>query len=156
MKTYLISLVLGLVTGTFFLLVMTALQSCGPFESRGPQGQDGKSCTTSQVTNGVRISCSDGSASVVVNGLPGDAGPQGAPGQNAVSITVVQLCPNLGPTTYSGTFPEQALCISGNLYGVYWDGGQAFLAEIVPGVYTSTAPAGCVLTVTLNCVVTQN
>lgn len=91
-----------------------------------------------------------------IPGPQGSPGPTGEPGQDATPVTVVQLCPSYGPTQYPSSFPEQALCISGNLYGVYWDGSNAFLAEIVPGVYASTSPDGCTLTVDANCQVTQN
>lgn len=68
-------------------------------------------------------------------GMPGATGSAGAPG---TSVTVVQLCPNQGQTTY-GHFPEQAECIGNKLYAVYWDGTNAFLAEIVSGTYMSTS-----------------
>lgn len=86
-------------------------------------------------------------------GQTGSVGPQGA---SATPITVVQVCPNLGVTTYASNFPEQALCLGGSLYGVYWTGSQAFLADIVPGAYSSTSPQGCNFTVSANCVVTEN
>ncbi len=98
------------------------------------------------------------------DGQPGAVGPQGAPGAqgpsglNATPITPIQLCNNSGPTVYPTIFPEQALCLSGNLYGVYNDGVHplAFLALLAPGRYVSLATgATCTLVIGSNCQVTQ-
>lgn len=113
----------------------------------GPAGVSAAPCTAAQTDVGATITC-PGSPTVTV--------ANGSDGTNATSVTVVQLCPSYGPTQYPDSFPEQALCVSNNLYGVYWSGTQAFLAEIVPGAYASTSPDGCTLTVSENCQVTQD
>lgn len=89
-------------------------------------------------------------------GAQGAQGEAGQDGRDASPVTVVQLCESHGRTVYPTNFPEQALCISDKLYGVYWTGHQAFLAEIVPGTYRSTSPQGCTLTVGPCCSVTEN
>ncbi len=43
-------------------------------------GKDGSSCTTERLTNGARIDCDNGSHSVVLDGPMGSSGPQGEPG----------------------------------------------------------------------------
>lgn len=90
-------------------------------------------------------------------GVPGPQGEQGPAGLDAAPVIVVQLCPNRPAPSY-GTFPEQALCIGGKLYGVYntQDHGLDYLAELPPGNYASIAPQGCNLTIGENCAITQN
>lgn len=93
-------------------------------------------------------------------GLPGATGVAGAPGvngtngQDASPTTVIQFCSGQDATTY-GHFPEKGLCIANKLYGVYFDGQNAWLAEIVPGNYRSTSTSlACNFTVTSGCTVT--
>ena len=121
-------------------------------------------CTVTPVTSpvaGSLITCPDGSQNLVpdgVNGTNGTNGTNGAAGTNGTNgtqITIVQLCPNLPATSYPSNFPEQAFCISSNLYGVYWTGSEAFLAELPPGDYSSTSPQGCNLQILANCVTEQ-
>lgn len=86
-------------------------------------------------------------------GSPGVQGPSGVPGTPATNVTTVEFCPGQGQTTY-GHFPEQGICIEGKIYAVYWDqvNLNAWLAEIVPGVYISTATGlQCTFTVYANC-----
>lgn len=89
-------------------------------------------------------------------GPQGSQGPQGLPGQ---SVTTVEFCPSQGATVYPSHFPEYGLCIEGAIYGVYWDDhgrGSAWLAQIAPGTYVSTATGlACTFKVTTNCGITQ-
>ena len=118
-------------TKTLIILMTLVLIACGRPKDGGP-GPKGNTGST---------------------GSTGAQGPQGTPG---TSITVEQLCPSYGPTSYPDVWPEQAFCVGGTLYGVYWTGSQAFLAALPPGVYESTSPQGCTLTVGLNCQITQD
>lgn len=90
------------------------------------------------------------------SGPKGDSivGPQGAPGQDASPVTVVQLC--AGTTEYSSsTFVEVAFCVGGKLYGTYSANG-GFSTEIVPGSYSSNGiNSSCTFTVAENCQVTN-
>jgi len=80
----------------------------------------------------------------------GPTGPQGASG---ASISTLEFCPGY-VTTYPSTFPEYGICIDNNIYAVFYDGKNAWLAEIVPGDYISTSTsAPCSFTVKENCVV---
>jgi hypothetical protein len=122
-----------------------ATGSTGP---QGPAGQNGQSCLAAVVSNGIEISC-PGSVPVVVTN-----GSNGTNGTNATPVTVVQLCP--GVTVYPSTFVEQALCINGNLYGVY-SANDGFLSYLPPGTYSSDGiNASCNLTIKPNCVVVDN
>lgn len=145
----------------------------GPQGTQGVAGTDAQPCTVVSVPEGAQIFCPDGSSQIVLNGesiigpqgIPGHdgesiMGPQGdpgTPGTPGTAVTAVQFCPNEGPTVYPTTFPEQGICISGDLYGVYFDSTNAWLAKIVPGVYNSTATGlGCTFTVGDACSVTQD
>lgn len=68
----------------------------------------------------------------------------------ADSITTIQFCAGQ-QTTYPTTYPEYGLCINHEIYAVYWN-NTAFLAKIVPGVYTTTSTGlNCTFTVSDNC-----
>ncbi len=83
-------------------------------------------------------------------GPQGPTGPQGTPGAPGTLITPEQLCPGAGPS-YPSTFPEYALCINGQLYGVYSANG-GFLALLPPGEYTSAGiNASCTFAIGANC-----
>lgn len=114
----------------------------------GPQGETGEAGPQGEAgvngTNGV-----DGQ-----DGAVGATGAQGIPGAAGTSVFAVKLCPGV-PVVYPTSFPESALCLQNKLYGVYWDGIHAFLAELPPGNYSSTSPQGCNLRVGLNCQVTN-
>ncbi len=145
----------------------------GPTGPQGPIGLSPEACTTTQVVGGVEIRCPDGSSQVIqhghnglngTNGTNGSNGANGADGQNGSNgtngqngtpgtlVTPVQLCANY-ITVYPSSFPEYAFCIGGSLYAVYWNGTQAFNAQIVPGIYMSTSPQGCSFTVLPGCLV---
>ena len=85
-------------------------------------------------------------------GVSGPTGPQGTPGTPAASVVPVQLCPEQGAPEYPVRFPESALCVAGKLYGVFWDGTGAWLAELPPGAYRSTATGlGCDFQIKAGC-----
>lgn len=87
-------------------------------------------------------------------GVQGVAGPQGAAGKDGTQVMMVQFCPAV--VGHYGIFPEYGTCVNGIMYGVYWDGKNAWQAEIYPGNYQSTATGlQCTFTLTNNCVVTQ-
>lgn len=66
------------------------------------------------------------------------------------NLTEVQFCSG-GPASYSSTFPEYGLCISGNIYAVY-SANDGFLTELPPGVYTSNGVnSSCTFTVGPDC-----
>lgn len=90
-------------------------------------------------------------------GYSGVDGKNGTNGLDANPVTVVKLCPN-SPSPSYGNFPEQAFCVGGKLYGIYntQNNGLDYLAELPPGNYSSIAPIGCNLNISVNCVVTQN
>jgi hypothetical protein len=108
----------------------------------GARGSDGSSCSVTQLpdASGALISCQDGSNVAVLNG---EMGPQGLPGMNATSVSVVQLCPGV-----NSPYPEQAFLIGEKLYAVYSSSGNASMAVLTPGTYTTTAPGqNCTFTV---------
>lgn len=138
----------------FMLLLLVALLGCaGPDGGSGAVGPKGD-------TGSIGVAGPVGPA-----GPQGEIGPQGpvgpigltgatGPAGNA-AIAAVQFCPSQGSTT-AGHFPEYGLCIAGTLYGVFWDGTNAFMAKVIPGQYQSTSTGlACTFTVSNNCVVTQ-
>lgn len=89
-------------------------------------------------------------------GNPGESivGPKGDDGSPGTVITPINLCPGFVPS-YPNVFPEYALCIQGNLYGVYSANG-GFLVKMPPGTYSSNGiNASCTLTVGANCAVSH-
>lgn len=81
-------------------------------------------------------------------GASGLNGLQGSPG---TTIAAIQFCPSQGPTTHNH-FPEQGICINEKIIAAFWDGTNAFLAEIVPGSYTSTSTGlQCTFTIINGC-----
>lgn len=126
MKYYSWLLVQGL-----FLLV-----ACGDPGSTTTYVVPPKTCTVVTNTTGSTISCPDGSSAFIPNN----------------NVTMVQFCSNYSGTTYPTSFPEFGLCLNNLLYGVYWDGHNSWLAEIVPGYYLSTSTsAPCNFHVLPNC-----
>ena len=84
------------------------------------------------------------------NGSNGAQGIQGTPGQNAIPDTAVKFCPSI-PDVYPNSFPEYGVCISNNIYAVYWSGSTAFLTKLTPGVYSTTSnEVNCNFTVVSN------
>lgn len=111
--------------------------SPGPVGSPGPQGAPGTDGTNGQ------------------NGAQGPQGNPGAPGTPGTVVTPIQLCPASFVPTYPSTFPEYALCINNQLYGVY-SANDGFLALLPPGQYHSNGiNASCTFTIEPNCVISQ-
>lgn len=114
----------------------------GPAGERGPAGKDGAPSTVPGPV-----------------GAPGETGPMGPVGQAGApgtSVSVVQFCPSRGPASYPTSFPEVGLCIGNKLYATYWDGHQAWTAEIPAGNYSSTATGlGCSFSVGSSCSITE-
>lgn len=89
-----------------------------------------------------------------VQGPKGDEGPQGNPGVDATPVYTVPLCPGFTPT-YPNSFPEFAVCIQKELYGVYSVNG-GFLALLPPGTYNSNGiNAICTVIIEEDCNVHQ-
>lgn len=109
----------------FFLSLITG---CGQFKAAppGPPGRDGVSIEGPAGPQGPKGDTGD----------VGPQGPQGIPGSDALSVTVVPLCP--GVTAYPSTFVEVAFCVDHRLYGTYSTHG-GFSTELVPGAYSSNA-----------------
>jgi len=135
----------------------------------GTDGINGSNGTNSSITVSVasQTQCANGglsittlngaesSTSVVCNGATGpqgETGPQGLQGIQGLSgVSAVQFCPNYA-ASYPNVFPEFGLCVNNAIYAVYWDNKNAWLAEVVPGYYSSTSTsAPCNFTVTLGC-----
>lgn len=140
----------------------------GPPGPQGPAGQDGSSCTSTAVTNGAIISCSDGTQVVLINGvdgidgLPGRDGLDGTDGVDGIDgvngqdgtdgqngedgadapptpYTVVGLVDPCGTTP---GFNEVVLRLAdGSLLAHYSNGARQFLTVLVPGTYTTTQGA---------------
>lgn len=106
----------------------------------GLNGQDGQPCTVTATPTGSQIACPDGSVISILNGT------------DATPVTPLQLCP--GTPSYPSTFIEYALCVQGQLYGVYSANG-GFLAVLPYGQYTSDGiNSRCNFTVSADCVIT--
>lgn len=144
----------------------------GPVGPTGPQGAPGTagaSCSTTQLENGVRIDCENGTHSVVYNGLasaagkdgingadgapgqtgaPGAQGSKGDPGTPAPAgafmvESVIDPC-NAGPG-----FNEVLLKLAdGHILAHYADKEKQFLTFIGPGNYVTTDGTNCYFTVT--------
>lgn len=131
----------------------------GPQGATGANGQNAVACTTVQVAGGVEVRCPDGSFTTVYNGTNGSNGSNGSNGQNGADGTLVlpvPLCPSY-TTTYPSTFAEFGFCINSKLYGVFWDGHNAWWTVIPNGYYSSTSSsAPCTFTVSAGCTVTQH
>lgn len=117
-----------------------------------------QNCTVSKVDTTSTVSCPDGSSVVIPDGSTGIAGPAGANGTNGTNgtpgtvVSFVQFCPGVQLVN----FPEQGICINGNIYAVYWNGATAFGTLLTPRQYTTTAISGnCTFTVGANCSVTN-
>lgn len=125
----------------YVVCLMLGLGACGV---QGPQGLKGDSGSIGNpgepgkpavpcVVQGSKIVCPDGSSI------------------NVDSLKLIQFCSSQGNTTY-GHFPEYGICIANRLVAVYWNNKDAFLAEIVPGNYTSTSTGlKCTFQISANC-----
>ncbi len=144
----------------YALLLITAmiLSACG--QIKGPAGETGAQGDTGGQgeAGSTGVQGSTGNTGPVgaqgpggSMGATGATGSTGAAGTDGTSVTTVQLCPGY-TTTYPSVFAETAMCITGNLFAVYWDGHNAWLTEIPPGSYSSTSSsAPCSFTVVAGC-----
>jgi hypothetical protein len=151
--------------GVYMALVLVFIAVMFSSCVRGPQGIQGPAGITPVVTTAPAsyLNCPFGgtdvtignSVTIICNGATGSQGPQGpsgSPGTNGTVVNIIQLCPGFTPT-YPSSFPEVALCIDNQLYGVY-SANDGFLSLLTPGTYTSDGiNASCTLTILPNCVV---
>lgn len=122
-----------------FVLALVIL-CCAPLKDigKGPVGAPGPKGSSGQ----------DGS-----NGAQGNTGTTGPQGNNGTSVAPIQLCPASYVPSYPNVFPEYALCLGDQLFGVYSANG-GFLALLPPGTYSSNGiSASCTFTIQPNCVV---
>lgn len=121
----------------------------GDSGEQGPVGPGGSSCTISQLVNGARISCTDGTEAVILNGT------NGADGQNAppTAYSVVEV---IDPCGKQAAFDEVLLKLAnGQIMAHFASGAQQFLALIGPGNYTTTDNTSCKFTITAEGTVTN-
>lgn len=112
-----------------YIVFVMALALSGCSGETGPVGASGKNGAIGGVGS---------------TGPAGDQGVQGPAGADGTVITMVKLCPG---TPSHSVFVEYAMCINGNLYGVYSANG-GFLALLSNGSYTSDGiGADCCLTI---------
>lgn len=114
----------------------------------GPPGQDGAAPIIT-VKNATAEQCGAGGTLVILNGTVlytacnGADGTNGAPGPS--SFTLIKLCRET--PSYPSTFPEYAIRIDNEVYGVYSANG-GFLALLPPGQYSSAGiNSSCTLTI---------
>jgi hypothetical protein len=121
------------ITLTLLLLVVSA---CGQTQVTP------LTCNTAQESNGLTVNCPGSPPAFVSNGQDGvDASP----------VTMVKFCSGY-TTTYPSVFPEYGFCLSGKLYGTFFDGHNAWTGEIPSGNYPSTSTsAPCNFKVVENC-----
>ena len=109
--------------------------------STGPIGAPGSSCSTTQTLTGAIISCTDGTTSVIMNGV------NGADGQNAppTAYSVVEL---INPCGASGGFDEILLRTHNNQIIAHFSSGNLqFLTILTPGNWQTTDSQHCSFTV---------
>lgn len=87
--------------------------------------------------------------------LDGKPGYNGVDGASGTVIIPIQLCDASFVPTYPNIFPEYALCIDNQLYGVYSANG-GFLALLPPGQYNSNGiNSSCTFTISSDCNITR-
>lgn len=113
------------------LLAVCLLAGCGTYYKnpkinlRGKPGNNGSSCATRQESTGVYVECTDGSISFIpfpkdgvdgesVVGPAGESGPQGLPGEDAVSCTLVER--NVTCHNHTKRYKSYLVCPNGELY----------------------------------------
>lgn len=113
------------------MLCACALQDAtGPM---GPEGAPGRSCTLTQLENGVLIQCPDGTSSVVMNGV--DATP------NAYSILeFIRPCPDKSYEVLMRLYNREIIAH-------YSDGNKQYLRFIGPGNWKTTDGTNCQFTI---------
>lgn len=160
------------------LALTLVVSSCGGVSDtryvQGPKGDPGASglpgtnglgCTESQVLptsvindparyGGAVIECPNGST-LISNGAPGANGADGVNGTNGInglngspgtSVSSVQFCAGS-----ANAYPEVGFALGTAVYGVYWDGRNAWLSYLPPGAYSSTSSSvPCNFTINAN------
>lgn len=122
----------------------------------GRDGANGASCTVQTVlaggvapNGGARITCTDGSDALLLNGTNGTNGSD-APTTPYTIVNVIKPCP-----TVSGPHPEVLLVLANRtlLASVSQSAGaNTRLALVTPGNYTTTDGRSCAFTITANSV----
>lgn len=165
----------------FTMILLITISCSAPF--KGEPGSAGPSCQIQHVSQGTQVSCPGSDPQIIPDGSQGPSGPQGATGTPGLggapgltggtgatgqpgasgptgadgtpgsTISLIQLCASSFVPTYPSVFPEYALCLEGQLYGVYSANG-GFLALLPPGQYSSDGiNASCTFTILPNCVI---
>lgn len=125
----------------------------GPVGPIGPTGNSGSSCTVTSAIGGALISCTDGTAIVLLNGTngedgeEGEQGPQGDPGEDAppTPYTVTEMIDPCGDQT---AYDEILLRLANDqLVAHFSSGSLEFLTVLPPGNYVTTDGTHCVFTV---------
>jgi len=129
------------------ILVSICLLSvaCAPKRGwRGAPGDAGSSCSVSPAVGGAVITCTNGSTSLILNGL---AGMDGADGADAppTPYTVTEL---INPGGINTAFDEVLFRLaSGEIVAHYSSGALQFLTVLAPGNYQTTDAAHTPFTV---------
>lgn len=124
--------------------VSTVAASCGAWGGYTLTTTSGTVTNTYPICNGVQGS----------QGMQGVQGLSGLDGAAGTVVTPIKFC-----ASDHSAYPEYGLYIGGRLFAVYWgptlssSASQAFLAEILPGNYSSTGGNNCAFTVNSNGVV---
>lgn len=116
-----------------YLMILMVLMFIG-CTKKVIHGVDGSSCSVKSFTNGAVISCTNGTSSVIYNGVDGTDGVDGI----SSVIEVIPLCPE------NGKFTEVILRLNdGRLLAHYSDGNKQFLTIIGNGDYRTTDGYTC-------------
>lgn len=122
--------------------------------SKGEQGDKGETGATGADGSKGETGETGATGATGSSGSNGQNGNDGRDGTDATPITITQFCP--GNVNYPNVFPEVGLCINSKIYAVFWDRGQAFMAEVPPGAYRSTSTSlACNFTVQSNCIISH-
>lgn len=121
--------------------------------SNGLDGADGSSCSVSSIVptplvapnGGARITCTDGTDALLLNGSPGADGSDAPPTPYSV-VQVVKPCPTIG-----GSFPEVLLIMQDRSIlasaSENANGKNTRLSLLTPGTYSTTDGRSCTFTV---------
>ncbi len=105
----------------------------------GLPGTNGSSCSIHQLANGARISCTDGTEAVVLNGVDGQDAEPG----------VYDVAEVVDPCGKQAAFDEVLLKLkNGQIMAHFASGANQFLALIGPGNYSTTDGTHCYFTIT--------
>lgn len=103
----------------------------------GTDGQDGSSCSATRFSNGVTISCTDGTSSVLFDGANGEDGEDSPP--TAYSIVEMK-----DPCGDQSGFDEVLLRTASGAWIAHFSSGQnQFLTVLTPGNYQTTDGTRC-------------